>query len=124
MVIYSLVNGIVNLNSLPNPSSLITEIVPPCFSTNSLLRIKPSPLPRSLLVPSRECIFSIRKSSFFSFSEIPTPVSFTDISTNSFCISAFAITSPLRDVYLTALLNRLRKIVFNKFLDELLGINI
>ena len=46
--------GIVNLNSLHFPSSLFAQILPPCFSTNSLQRINPSPVPISLFVPRVE----------------------------------------------------------------------
>ena len=47
----SLHNGIVNLKSLPFPTTLSTQIFPLCFSTKSLQRINPKPVPVSPLVP-------------------------------------------------------------------------
>src|SRR5688500_14474689 len=43
--------GTVKENLLPFPSSLCTKILPPFFSTNSLQRMSPSPVPFSLAVP-------------------------------------------------------------------------
>ena len=43
--------GMVKLNLLPLPTSLSAQILPPCFSINSLQRIKPSPVPCSFCVP-------------------------------------------------------------------------
>jgi len=43
--------GTVNLNSLPFPTSLSTQILPPCFSTNSLQNNKPNPVSVSPAVP-------------------------------------------------------------------------
>lgn len=37
--------GIVNVNVLPFPSSLSTQIVPPCSSTNRFVNARPSPVP-------------------------------------------------------------------------------
>ena len=37
--------GIVNRNVLPFPSSLSTQILPPCISTNRLAIARPSPVP-------------------------------------------------------------------------------
>jgi len=49
---YAKINtGRVNLNSLPFPYSLSTQIFPPCFSTNSLQSNKPKPVPVSFAVP-------------------------------------------------------------------------
>ena len=46
--------GTENLNSLPFPTSLFAHIFPPFFSTNSLQRISPSPVPCSSAVPGEE----------------------------------------------------------------------
>jgi hypothetical protein len=43
--------GIVNLNLLPLPCLLSTQIVPPFFSTNSLQSNNPKPVPFSSPVP-------------------------------------------------------------------------
>src|SRR5687767_10889635 len=43
--------GTVKENLLPFPSSLCTKILPPFFSTNSLQRMSPRPVPFSLAVP-------------------------------------------------------------------------
>ena len=54
--------GIVKLNLLPLPGVLSTFIFPPCFSTNSRQRIKPSPVPVSDAVPRVDISDSILKS--------------------------------------------------------------
>jgi len=43
--------GRVNLKSLHFPTSLSTNILPPCFSTNSLQSNNPMPIPVSFAVP-------------------------------------------------------------------------
>ena len=52
--------GIVNKKVEPFPSSLSTQIFPACFSTNSLQRINPKPVPVSFSVPSVDVFLSIR----------------------------------------------------------------
>ena len=80
---YSTDIGKVNLKSLPFPSSLSTQILPPCFSTNSLQSNNPKPVPVSSAVPfvviTSDISNSFAKSSCF----IPIPLSETDIITFS-----------------------------------------
>jgi len=59
---YELAIGIVKIKVLPSPTSLSTQILPPCFSTNSLQIIKPKPEPFSFSVPSVVISLSILKS--------------------------------------------------------------
>jgi hypothetical protein len=40
--------GNVNIKRLPFPTSLSTQILPPCSSTNFLAKVKPSPVPSTL----------------------------------------------------------------------------
>ena len=71
--------GKVKINSLPLSMKLSTHISPPCFSTNSLQRINPRPVPDSSSVPLVEIFYSILNNLDCISCEIPTPVSFTDI---------------------------------------------
>ena len=54
---YNIFNEKINL--LPLPNSLSTQILPPCFSTNSLQRISPKPVPLSCSVPNVLNLLSI-----------------------------------------------------------------
>ena len=71
--------GKVNLKSLPFPSSLSTQILPPCFSTNSLHSIMPSPVLGSPSVPFRVILPSRRNKCSTISRLIPMPVSLIDI---------------------------------------------
>jgi len=103
-----------NCNNEPLPSSLSAQRVPPCFSTNSLHIINPSPLLGSPSVPGRfEIVFSIKRFSRTSLG-IPIPVSLTDM-VASFSLSFCAInaTSCPVPVNLIALETRFLTIVWN-----------
>jgi hypothetical protein len=63
----------------PFPSSLDTVISPPLLSTNSFARIKPRPIPFSLLVPRFVKWVSGLKSLAISKALMPTPESTTQI---------------------------------------------
>jgi hypothetical protein len=88
--------GIVNIKSLPFPKSLLTCILPLCFSTNSLHSNNPRPVPVSPAVPWVVRISEISNSFAKSSCGIPTPLSETDIVTFSeFCSALIAILPPL-----------------------------
>ena len=89
-------NGKVNLKSLPLPCSLSTQILPPCFSTNSLQSINPSPVPVSFSVPFVERTCDILNSFARLSGGIPIPLSETEIVTSpEFCSALIVILPPL-----------------------------
>ena len=64
---------------LPFPFSLSTQILPPIFSTNSLQRISPNPVPFSPEVPALVTVTSMRNSLLRMSAIMPTPVSVTEM---------------------------------------------
>jgi hypothetical protein len=74
--------GKVKVKVLPIPSSLLTRIVPPCFSTNSLQSISPSPVPVSFSVPSPENFESSLNNLSRLTESIPIPESAIETSKN------------------------------------------
>src|SRR5262249_37606703 len=52
---YALRTGIVKVNVEPTPSSLLTQIRPPCSSTNFRQRVSPNPVPSTFLSAVPTC---------------------------------------------------------------------
>src|SRR5258705_9690148 len=65
----------------PIPTALVTQIVPPCSSTNLRERASPSPVPSAFLSTVPTCRNSSNTVSWSS-AAIPTPVSVTETSTS------------------------------------------
>src|SRR5712691_6029034 len=90
----------------PRPTSLATEIVPPCSSTRRRERARPRPVP-SRLAPSGSSCSNSRKSRGRSSERMPTPVSSTTIRSRSPSARARRRTTPPAGVNLMALESRL-----------------
>src|SRR5262245_28325466 len=91
---YALRTGNVNVNVEPTPISLLTQIRPPCSSTNFRHRVSPSPVPSTFLSAVPTCRNSSNTASWSS-GAMPTPESLTETSTNpSFGVAATSIRPP------------------------------
>src|SRR6266478_9573434 len=73
--------GNVKVKVDPRPTSLSTQILPPCSSTNFFARVSPSPVPSCLRVSSLPTWRNSSKIAAWSSRAIPIPVSVTAIST-------------------------------------------
>src|SRR5215813_3795935 len=103
-------SGKVKLKVEPLPTSLSTQIFPPCSSTNFLAKVNPSPVPSIFLALSPPTWRNSSKIFAWSSGEIPIPVSLTEISTEpSACLALMPIRPP-SGVNLTALESRLSRI--------------
>jgi hypothetical protein len=74
---FMILAGIVKLTVVPCPGVLSSQIFPPCFSMNSLHKIKPNPVPGSFAVPLDDWVVPILKSFPAISDSIPTPLSAT-----------------------------------------------
>src|SRR5262249_4436985 len=102
--------GSVKVKVEPLPTSLSTQILPPCNSTNFFASVNPRPVPslfRASAVPTWR---NSSKTFAWSSGEIPIPVSLTEISTEpSACLALIPIRPP-SGVNLTAFDSKLRRI--------------
>ena len=110
---YPINRGRVNLKLLPFPFPLSTQILPLCFSTNSLQSSNPRPVPFSSAVPVVEMTFDMSNSPKIRSGSIPTPLSETDIVIFPDISWAEILITPLQLVNFIAFEIRFRKIVFN-----------
>ena len=97
----------------PYPGSLSTQILPPCFSTNSLQSNRPNPVPDSASVPDVDKTFEISNSFNKLSGAIPTPLSVTDIVVSFAVCTAEIFITPSLFVNFIALETRFLKTVFN-----------
>ncbi len=106
--------GKVKLNLLPLPNLLSTQIFPPFFSTNSLQRISPKPVPVSSSVPASDFLSVIENKFLRTSFLIPTPLSSTVVSIKPSIFFDDRTIEPPLFVYFIALLTKLRSIVFTQ----------
>ena len=105
------------MNVLPLPGTLSAHIFPPCFSTNSLHRKRPSPVPFSFSVPRVDRSASILKSFSIIFAVSPIPVSDTAISRWLFLTRVLTSTFPFLCVNFIPFEIRFLRIVLIIFLS-------
>src|SRR5215831_18482404 len=103
-------SGKLKLKVEPLPTSLSTQILPPCSSTNFLARVSPSPVPSFLWAYSPPTWRNSSKIVGCSAGGIPIPVSLTEISAPFSVLLAVMLIRPPSGVNFTALERRLRRI--------------
>src|SRR5262245_50968883 len=99
--------GSVNTNVLPSPSSLSTQIRPPCSSTKRFERARPSPVPSRCASPASVCVNSSKIRSRSSGPR-PGPVSATETRTSPLVRAALTSMPPPAGVNFTAFESRLK----------------
>src|SRR5215468_12544526 len=103
-------SGKLKLKVEPLPTSLSTQIFPPCSSTNFLAKVSPSPVPSILCVESEPTCRNSSKIFGWSSGEMPIPVSLTEISAPFSVLLAVMLIRPPSGVNFTALDKRLSRI--------------
>src|SRR4029450_1148275 len=99
--------GSANVNMLPLPSSLSTQILPPWSSISLFERARPSPVP-STAPPPRSVCWTPSKIRAWSSAAIPGPVSETETHTSPLIRAELRTTLPPSGVNLTAFESRLK----------------
>ena len=99
--------GMVKIKVEPFIGSLVTQILPPCFSTSDLTMLRPRPVPLTFWVAGFWARKNLVNSLSRSSAVMPTPVSLTSTCTSSSRACARTLTAPPSSVYLCALDSRL-----------------
>src|SRR5262249_4597176 len=99
--------GSVNTNVLPSPSSLSTQIRPPCSSTSFFESASPRPVPSRSSSPGSAC-WNSSKIRAWSAAASPGPVSATETQTSPSTRAVLTSTAPPAGVNFTAFERRLK----------------
>src|SRR5262249_51450784 len=103
-------SGRVKVNVDPLPISLVSQIRPPCSSTNFLASVRPSPVPSRFRAASVPTWRNSSKTVAWSSGAIPMPVSLTATSTAPSTGAAVTPMRPPSGVNFTAFESRLSRI--------------